>query len=249
MCLACVDATASHSAASNAGRRLGVRALFAGLTLLSLAISGCGMMPTFGSKESQETTAGEPAKSSKRGRGTPEEATGATAEPALPPEAVQQFDRAVASMSSGDLAAAEKDFRALAAAYPTYSGPLLNLGILHAKAGKLEDAQKAINDAIARNGNNAAAYNQLGIVYRKLGRFKEADEAYTRAVQIDPNYALAYLNLGVLCDLYLQEPERALEAYERYLSLASSPDAKVSAWVTELKKRIGSEPRSASTAE
>jgi tetratricopeptide (TPR) repeat protein len=247
MCPACANPTAPDSAASNAGR--GVRALFAGVALLSLVISGCGMMPTFGSKESEESTASVPAKSSKRGNGAPEEATGAAAEPALPPEAVQQFDRAVNSMSSGDLAAAEKEFRALAAAYPTYSGPVLNLGILHAKAGKLEDAEKAVNDAIARNGNNAAAYNQLGIVYRKLGRFKEADEAYTRAVQIDPNYALAYLNLGVLCDLYLQEPERALEAYERYLSLASSPDAKVSAWVSELKKRIGSEPRSASTAE
>jgi tetratricopeptide (TPR) repeat protein len=226
-----------------------VRVVFAGLAMLSLAMSGCGMMPTFGSGGGQDTTAGVPAKSSKRGKGAPEEAAGATAEPALPPEAVQQFDRAVTLMSSGDLAAAEQGFRALAAAYPTYSGPLLNLGILHAKAGKLEEAEKAIRDAIARNGNNAAAYNQLGIVYRKLGRFKEADEAYTRAVQIDPNYALAYLNLGVLCDLYLQEPERALEAYERYLQLASSPDAKVNAWVSELKKRIGSEPRSASTAE
>jgi tetratricopeptide (TPR) repeat protein len=215
--------------------------------MLSLVMSGCGMMPSFGDK-SQETTSGAPAKSSKR-RGAPEEAAGAAVEAPLPPEAVQQFDKAVSAMSAGDFAAAEQGFRALAAAYPTYSGPLLNLGILHAKAGKLEEAQKEISDAIARNGNNAAAYNQLGIVYRKLGRFKEADEAYSRAVQIDPNYALAYLNLGVLCDLYLNEPERALEAYERYLSLASSPDAKVNAWVSELKKRIGSEPRSASTAE
>jgi hypothetical protein len=47
----------------------------------------------------------------------------------------------------------------------------------------------------------------------------------------------------------LQEPQRALEAYERYLSTASSPDAKVNGWVTELKKRIGAEPRSAQTAE
>jgi tetratricopeptide (TPR) repeat protein len=237
MCRSCLDP-----------RALGLRALFAGLAVLSLAMSGCGMMPTFGSK-SEESSAGVPAKSSKRGRGAPEEAAGVAAEPVLPPEAVQQFDKAVAAMSSGDFAGAEQGFRALAAAYPTYSGPLLNLGILHAKAGKLEDAEKEIRDAIARNGNNAAAYNQLGIVYRKQGRFKEADEAYTRAVQIDPNYALAYLNLGVLCDLYLQEPERALEAYERYLSLASAPDAKVSAWVSELKKRIGAEPRSASTAE
>jgi tetratricopeptide (TPR) repeat protein len=230
------------------GRGIGVRAMFVGLAMLSLVMSGCGSMPTFGSK-GEETSGGVPVKSSKRGKGAPEESAGAPIEPALPPEAVQQFDRAVTLMSSGDFAAAEQGFRALAAAYPTYSGPLLNLGILHAKAGKLDEAEKAIQDAIARNGNNAAAYNQLGIVYRKLGRFKEADEAYTRAVQLDPNYALAYLNLGVLCDLYLQEPERALQAYERYLSLASSPDAKVNAWVSELKKRIGSEPRSASTAE
>lgn len=158
---------------------------------------------------------------------------------------MQQFERAVLLMSSGDLAAAEQGLRQLATAYPSYSGPLLNLGILHVKAGKLEAAEQAIRDAITRNGNNAVAFNQLGIVYRKLGRFTQADEAYTRAVQIDPNYALAYLNLGVLCDLYLQEPQRALEAYERYLSLASAPDAKVSGWVTELKKRIGSDPRSA----
>lgn len=200
--------------------------------LLGLVLSGCGSIPLGSGGVSERDS---------------EQAGAVPAEPVLPAEAVQQFDRAVAQMSAGDLAQAEQSFRALAAAYPAYSGPLLNLGILHAKAGKLEEAEQAIRDAIARNGNNAAAFNQLGIVYRKLGRFKEADEAYTRAVQIDPNYALAYLNLGVLCDLYLLEPQRALEAYERYLSLAESPDAKVNSWVTELRKRIGAAPRSAQT--
>ena len=99
--------------------------------------------------------------------------------------------------------------------------------------------------AVDRNGNNAQAFNQLGIVYRKLGRFKEADVAYQRAVEIDASYAIAWLNLGVLCDLYLQQPQRALEAYERYLALAGAPDEKVNGWVTELRKRLGSEPRSA----
>ncbi|HEY0941616.1 MAG TPA: tetratricopeptide repeat protein [Steroidobacter sp.] len=200
--------------------------------LLGLLLSACGSTPT-GSGGVVERDS--------------EQAGAVPAEPVLPAEAVQQFERAVSQMSSGDLAQAEQSFRSLAAAYPAYSGPLLNLGILHAKAGKLDEAEQAIRDAIARNGNNAAAFNQLGIVYRKLGRFKEADEAYTRAVQIDPNYALAYLNLGVLCDLYLLEPQRALEAYERYLSLAESPDAKVNGWVTELRKRIGAAPRSAQT--
>lgn len=220
-----------RSCASLHPRHLGILPI----TLLGLLLSGCGSSPT-GSDAKQEQVA----------------ATGvsaAPAEPVLPPEAVQQFDRAVTLMSSGDLAAAEQGFRSLATAYPSYSGPLLNLGILHAKAGKLDEAEKVIREAIARNGNNAAAFNQLGIVQRKQGKFKEASDAYTRAVQIDPNYALAWLNLGVLCDLYLQEPQRALEAYERYLSTASSPDAKVNGWVSELKKRIGAEPRSAQTAE
>ena len=199
--------------------------------LLGLLLSGCGSAPTAREEVAAEAAAGLPA------------------EPVLPPEAVQQFERAVQAMRSGDLATAEQGFRSLAAAYPSYSGPLLNLGILHARAGKLDEAEQAIREAITRNGNNAAAFNQLGIVQRKQGKFQEASDAYTRAVQIDPNYALAWLNLGVLCDLYLQEPQRALEAYERYLSTASSPDAKVNGWVTELKKRIGADPRSAQTGE
>jgi tetratricopeptide (TPR) repeat protein len=168
-------------------------------------------------------------------------------QPSIPAEAVQQFESALALMGSGNTAGAEQAFRALTTAYPTYSGALLNLGILQAKAGKLEDAEKTLQDAIVRNAANATAFNQLGIVYRKLGRFKDADDAYQRAVQIDPNYAIAYLNLGVLCDLYLQQPQRALEAYERYLQLAAAPDAKVNGWVTELKARLGAEPRTART--
>lgn len=226
MCRRCLNSAAS-------GWYAGFRELVIS-SLLGLLLSGCGSAPT---------------QSEAAAKSEAEQAGAVPAEVVLPPEAVQQFDRAVTLMSSGDLTQAEQGFRSLATAYPAYSGPLLNLGILHAKAGRLDEAEKAIREAIARNGNNAAAFNQLGIVYRKLGRFKEADESYTRAVQIDPNYALAHLNLGVLCDLYLQEPQRALEAYERYLSLAGAPDAKVSGWVTELKKRIGTEPRSAQANE
>jgi len=185
--------------------------------------------------------------SSKASKSAPAEAAPAAVvtEAPVPPEAMQQFDNAVNLMGSGNTAAAEQAFRSLGSAYPSYSGALLNLGILQAKAGKLEDAQKTLQSAIERKPDNAAAYNQLGIVYRRLGRFQDADQAYQKAIQIDPNYAIAHLNLGVLCDLYLQQPQRALESYERYLQLATPPDAKVSSWVTELKARLGNEPRSA----
>jgi tetratricopeptide (TPR) repeat protein len=169
---------------------------------------------------------------------------GAPVEAPIPQEAQMQFDNAVAAMNAGNTGSAEQSFRTLSAAYPALAGPLLNLAILQTKSGKLEDAEKSLNDAIARKPS-AAAYNQLGIVYRRLGRFKQADEAYQRAIQADESYALAYLNLGVLCDLYLQQPQRALEAYERYVALAPSPDAKVNGWITELKTRLGNQQRSA----
>jgi hypothetical protein len=37
----------------------------------------------------------------------------------------------------------------------------------------------------------------------------------------------------------LQQPQRALEAYERYLELTPSADSRVNTWVTELRKRVG----------
>lgn len=224
----------SHQVAAKQCARLEARGGYLFVALLGVLLSACGSAPTRSGETGARVDRSAPAR---------EQAQVTGAEPiqeALPPEAVQRFDAAVVHMNAGDLAAAEQAFRALASEYPAYSGPLLNLGILAAKAGKLEDAEKTLKQATERNARNAAAFNELGIVYRKLGRFDEAKNAYRQAVQIDPNYANAYLNLGVLCDLYLQQPEQALEAYERYLELNPSADARVNSWVTELRKRVGS---------
>jgi predicted Zn-dependent protease len=158
--------------------------------------------------------------------------------PPIPPEATQRFENALTLLSAGDYARAEPELKRLAETYPEYSGALANLGILYLKTNKLADAEKALKAATTRGPENAFAFNQLGIVYRKLGRFKEADAAYSKALAIDPNYALAHLNLGVLCDLYLQQPERALAAFERYSALTTKPDARVAGWMKELKGRV-----------
>ncbi len=164
-----------------------------------------------------------------------------------PIAAVQQFDKAVTLLGAGDLDLAVREFKSLSAAYPEYSGPFVNLGIAQVKAGHLPEAEQAFKTAIERNPGNAAAFNQLGIVYRKLGRFADAEVAYQRALEIAPDYALAHLNLGVLCDLYLQKPERALAQYERYVALTDSPEAKVNGWIAELKSRLGAGARTART--
>lgn len=170
-------------------------------------------------------------------------ASPAEAPPAGPPpisaEATQQFEKALTLLGAGDYTLAAQELQKLAATYPDYSGPMANLGIVYLKTNKLPEAEKALTAATKRGEPSAAAFNQLGIVYRRMGKFKEADQAYSEALRIDPNYSLAHLNLGVLCDMYLQQPERALQSFERYLQLSRNPDGRVAGWVKELKGRVG----------
>jgi len=157
----------------------------------------------------------------------------------LPQVAVDQFARATALLESGQTEAAEKQLLELTAAYPDYSGPYLNLGIAQMKRGDLATAERTLKTAAERAPQNAKVFNQLGILYRRLGHLQEADATYQEALRLDPDYALAHLNLGVLCDLYLGQPQRALDEYERYLSLTSEPQPQVAGWVKELRARLG----------
>ncbi len=156
-------------------------------------------------------------------------------------------------MRAGELDRAAAALRGLAAAYPRYAGPHVNLGIIYLQTDRLEEAHAALQEAVRRNATSAAAHNQLGILYRRQGRFADADKAYRQAIASDPGYAIAYLNLGVLQDLYLQQPAQALESYERFQALRAESGVEVSQpvdkWISELRLRLGSDPQTARVTE
>ena len=141
-------------------------------------------------------------------------------------------------MKSGRSTDAELEFKQLIVAYPQFAGPQLNLGLLYLHDSKLTEAEAAFKAALQSTPGNPIAGDQLGIVERKLGKFSEAEAAYLRAISAEPNYAPAHLNLGVLYDLYLAEPQKALEQFERYLEIAGE-NKQVAGWVIELRKRVG----------
>jgi tetratricopeptide (TPR) repeat protein len=164
--------------------------------------------------------------------------------PAAVPPAVNaaiagRFQDAVALAERGDAAAAEAAFARLTDEAPTLAGPAVNLGIVRARAGRWAEAQAALEEAVKRNASSAVAYGQLGLVYRELGRFGDAEQAYRRALDLEPNSERVHRNLGVLLDLYLQQPVEALAHYETALSLRGGEDKQMSAWIAELKQRLG----------
>ncbi|MEZ5458430.1 MAG: tetratricopeptide repeat protein [Steroidobacteraceae bacterium] len=184
---------------------------------------------------------------------TPDAAPAVAAPPppprSYPARAVADYERALDLARRGEVTEAELEFGQLAAAYPQFAGPQINIGLLRRKAGNLEAAEQALRLATERNPNSATAWTELGVTLRMLGRFEPAAEAHQRAIAVDPNHAAAHRNLGVVLDLYLDRPVEALAAFERYRDLGAT-DRQLSAWIAELKQRVARlQPPSAATEE
>ena len=67
-------------------------------------------------------------------------------------------------------------------------------------------------------------YN-AGHLRARQGRFREAEQHFRRAVEIKPTYLPAWESLGDLYADELNEPQKAIEAYERAIAIAPQRDS------------------------
>lgn len=159
--------------------------------------------------------------------------------PPVPVQAKAEFDRALALAAARNDAAAESKLETLSRRYPRFHTPLVDLGMLYRRDGKLDAAQAAFEHAAARDPKSALAWTELGVTQRLAGKFEDAQRSYARAIAANPAYAPAYRDRGVLRDLYLDEPAAALADFERYRKLTGE-DKPVAMWIAELEHRTGS---------
>ena len=165
-----------------------------------------------------------------------------------PPQALTMFKQAAALMAGGNFDAAERHLQAFLLRYPGYPAAHVNLAILYSEAGDDAAVQREIDAALALDPVYAPALNQQGLLFRRNGKFLEAEAAYLKAVTAAPNYALAHYNLGVLNELYLQRLDTALQHFERYQELVGE-DKQVEKWISDLRRRVAANQRTANVAE
>ncbi len=154
-----------------------------------------------------------------------------------PEPRLRGFDDALSAMQSTDFGRAEGLLVSINEREPGHAGVWANLGIVLSHLERESEAVEALEQAITLNPGLAPAHNELGVLHRRAGRLAEAETAYRNALESDPGYAGAHRNIGVLYDLYLGQPGKALEHYQRYLEL-SAGDEQVERWIAELERRV-----------
>ncbi len=156
----------------------------------------------------------------------------------LSTEIEEQFNRGISAMYDQNFDKAEEIFLKMTQSYPTLSGPFANLGSVLTSKNDYPNAETAFLRALQLNTQNPEIYNHLGRMYRQSGQFSKALEIYKQGLEIDPESPNLLRNTGILLDLYLSNPEAALEYYQRYLK--KKPDDKqVKIWIADLSVRIG----------
>lgn len=152
-------------------------------------------------------------------------------------EVRDEFNQAVALMKEGKYEEAIQLLRAVTGKTSKFTGPYINLGIAYIATEQLEKAEESLNKALKLNKAHPAANNEMALVFRKTGRFAEAKIKYEEILTRYPDFLPARKNLGVLCDLYLQDLQCALEQYQQYLALLPG-DKQVEIWVADVKQRM-----------
>ncbi len=149
----------------------------------------------------------------------------------------KEYELGLEYMRVEQYAEAIQIFKKVAQKDSRLSGPWVNIAIAYRTLSELDNANEAIERALAINPQNPFAYNQAGIIKREQGKFDDAMQMYQQALAEYPDYTNAHLNLAILCDLYLQKIVCAKEHYQAYQLLDNENDKQVVAWLSDLERR------------
>lgn len=131
--------------------------------------------------------------------------------------AKQHFFSALDCLDRGDLANADRYFRATLEIVPAHGPSLANLASVLVHRGHFEEGREKAEQAAAVGPPNADVLNTLGFALGRLGRYPEAIKAADDALKIDPSSIDAQLTRANALRR-LGRSDEALSVYDRLLS-------------------------------
>ena len=146
------------------------------------------------------------------------------------------FNQAVALIQEEKVAEAIPLLEEIVHQSPGVTAPYINLARAYRHTEQFESAEATIRTALELLPDHPVANNEYGLLLRQTGRFKEARDVYQATLQLFPEYLPVRRNLGILCELYLNDTDCAVEQYTIY-SDANPDDEIVALWIADLNLR------------
>ena len=131
------------------------------------------------------------------------------------------LQQAVALHQSGDLAGAEKLYRAVLKAEPNQPDASALLGLVRGAQGDHEEAIALVEKAVARDPASALFKFHLGSVLMNARRLPEAIATFREALKLQPGFAQGWYNLANALRASDQWTE-AIEAYRQAIKFQPS---------------------------
>ena len=148
-----------------------------------------------------------------------------------------EYNKAISLLNDEKLSAAKEILLNISNDRPELAGPHANLAIIALKNNEPDKALQLVKISLTKNPKFAQALNLLAYLEQVSGDIQLAETHYKEAIAIKENYAVAHYNIALLYDVYLQDIEKAIPHYERYLKLIKNKDEKTADWLEQIKRR------------
>lgn len=105
--------------------------------------------------------------------------------------------------------------------------------------GRLDEAINLYKKTLLVAPKNYNLHYNLGVIYLKKSDYLNAAEEFKKVVSLNADDADAYYNLGVIYESFLNDKDKALHYYRKYLKYSSHKEEKkvVKTWVDYINRQ------------
>ncbi|NIQ98200.1 MAG: tetratricopeptide repeat protein [Desulfuromonadales bacterium] len=112
-----------------------------------------------------------------------------------------------------------QQLKQIVASDPENRNAWARLGHAYFDSNQPAKAIEAYDKALALNPNDADLLTDQGVMFRRMGWYDKAIENFSKANEVNPSHAVSLFNLGIVYRYDLQEFDKAIEAWEKYLQV------------------------------
>jgi len=141
----------------------------------------------------------------------------------------------------GDVAKAELIYRECLTLSANHAACRHSLAMLWVRSGRQAEAERMIEDWLAREPKLSSPYAEDGWLWHLRGDLPRAQSRLQQALQIDPHDLRALTELALIYE-EMQRPDRALVLYERILDV-NPRQPEIARYVEELRAQGAKPPK------